>query len=311
MRKFFRLVIPALLVITTFLFLTGCSGQQSPEVKDKGEKQEASVIPAYQPVDQPASQPVKNDDIAPKQPLPVPKAEVGVPAAEAKTRTVNSKGKVAYLTFDDGPNSHFTGKILDILAEKNARATFMVVGKNVVLNPEIMWRIKNEGHGISNHTNSHDYNKIYSSTEAFIADLEENNKVLAPYTGKPVKVFRAPGGPQKLSPDLKQKLNSGGYTSVSWNVSSADSDPRGVTRDQVYQNVVSGLEKAESMNLTPIVLMHDGTQLTSTEAKPGTAHAAYVQSRKAVVEALPAIIDHFSSKGYTFGVVDENTPPAW
>ncbi|MFZ5648242.1 MAG: polysaccharide deacetylase family protein [Bacillota bacterium] len=308
MKKTVRFAaIAALLITAAILFLPGCSGKENnPGVETKGETQvAASGGNSSQPVNQPA----KNDNPPVKPPLPVPKAEVGVPAAEAKT--TENKGKVAYLTFDDGPNSHYTGRILDILSQKKARATFMVVGQNVVINPSVMQRIKDEGHGIANHTFSHDYNKIYSTPDAFIADLEENNNVLAPYTGKPVKVFRAPGGPQKLGPALKEKLRTGGYTSVSWNISSADSDPRGVTRDQVYQNIVSGLENVENMKLTPIVLMHDGTQLTTTAAKPGTAHAAYVQSREAVVEALPAIIDHFRSKGYTFGVVDEKTPPAW
>lgn len=307
MKKTVRFAaIPLLFLLAALLFLPGCSGQENPAAEAKGEVQVSGPGNPSQPF----NQPVKNESAAQQKPSPVPRAEVGVPAAEAKTRDTN-KDKVAYLTFDDGPNSHFTGKILDILAEKKARATFMVVGKNVVLNPAVMQRIKDEGQGIANHTYSHDYNKIYSSPEAFIADLEENNKVLAPYTGKPVKVFRAPGGPQKLGPALREKLRAEGYTSVSWNISSADSDPRGVTRDQVYSNIVSGLENVENMKLTPIVLMHDGTQLITTEAKPGTAHAAYVQSRVAVVEALPDIIDHFRSKGYTFGVVDEKTPPAW
>lgn len=298
---------PLLLIIfAALLFLPGCSGQGNTAGGARVEVPVPGPVPQSQPVNQPA----KNESAAGQKPSSAPRAEVGVPAAEAGTRK-NNKERVAYLTFDDGPNSHFTGRILDILAEKKARATFMVVGKNVVINPAVMQRIKDEGHGISNHTYSHDYNKIYSSPEEFIADLEENNKVLAPFTGKPVKVFRAPGGPQKLGPALREKLRAEGYTSVSWNISSADSDPRGVTRDQVYRNIVSGLENVENMKLTPIVLMHDGTQLTTTEAKTGTAHAAYVQSRESVVEALPGIIDHFRSKGYTFGVVDEKTPPAW
>jgi len=132
-----------------------------------------------------------------------------------------------------------------------------------------------------------------------------------PYTGKPVMVFRAPGGPQKLSPALLEKLKKGGYTSVGWNVTSADSDPNGITQQQLYDNVIGGLERIERMNRTPIVLMHDGTQLSTTDVRPGSASAVYIQNREAVVAALPSIIDHLKSKGYSFGVVDQHTPPAW
>jgi len=292
-------------LILTALVLAGCAAGQQMISESKGVNQTASQSTTPPG---PVNQSAKTDRPEVKT-LPAPKPELGVPAAEAKT--ADNKEKVVYLTFDDGPNSHFTGRVLDVLARKNAKATFMVVGKNVILNPDVIRRIISEGHGISNHSFSHDYNKIYVSPEAFIADLEENNVVLAPYTGKPVMVFRAPGGPQKLSPALRNKLHRGGYTSVGWNIASADSDPNGITRKQLYDNIVNGLEIVESMNRTPIVLMHDGTQLTTTEARPGSATAAYIQSREAVVAALPSVIDHFKAKGYSFGVVDQHTPPAW
>jgi len=292
-------------LILTALVLAGCTAGAQTTTESKRDSQTASQNTNL-PV--PVNQSAKTEQPEVKT-LPVPKPQLGMPAAEAKT--ADKKEKVVYLTFDDGPNSHFTGRVLDVLAQKNVKATFMVVGKNVILNPDVIRRIISEGHGISNHSFSHDYNKIYVSPEAFIADLEENNVVLAPYTGKPVMVFRAPGGPQKLSPALRDKLHRGGYTSVGWNIASADSDPNGITRKQLYDNIVSGLERVENMNRTPIVLMHDGTQLTTTEARPGSATAAYIQSREAVVAALPSVIDHFKAKGYSFGVVDQNTPPAW
>ena len=52
----------------------------------------------------------------------------------------NSKEKVAYLTFDDGPTIKATPKILDILKDKNVKATFFVLGKNVKSHPELVKR---------------------------------------------------------------------------------------------------------------------------------------------------------------------------
>ncbi|NLF43119.1 MAG: polysaccharide deacetylase family protein, partial [Bacteroidales bacterium] len=66
-----------------------------------------------------------------------------------------SKGKVVYLTFDDGPTKEVTPLILDILALHKIKATFFVLGKNVLQNPEIFQRILDEGHAVGNHTFSH------------------------------------------------------------------------------------------------------------------------------------------------------------
>ncbi len=315
MNIFKILLISAMLLLFTVVSgLAGCIGQ--------GKDNSKSVIEVYRAPtaelpgsknsnpDQPTS---KSTGQAPAgsqtHPPLLARPELGVPAAEAETPDKNEK--MVFLTFDDGPNSNYTGKILDILAEKQVKATFMVVGRNVILNPDVLQRILAEGHGIVNHTFSHDYKIIYSSPDKFLADLEENCRVLEQYTGKPVKIFRAPGGPGKLTREYTNKLKNSGYISVGWNVTSVDSDPHGITQSQVYDNIAAGLERVENMKLTPIILMHDGTQLSTTEAKPGTALSAYIQNREAVVGALPGVIDYLKLKGYTFGVVDENTPPAW
>lgn len=238
-----------------------------------------------------------------------PKVRLGIPAAEAGAPSQGKK--MAYLTFDDGPNSQYTEKILDILRKKKVSASFMVVGKNVDLNPRVLQRILADGHVVINHTYSHDYNIIYRSPDSFLADLDRNNRVIAQYTGKPVMIFRAPGGPDKLNREFTAKLQGRGYKSVGWNISAVDSDPRGVTHTQVYGNIASGLARVESLKLTPIILMHDGTQLTTTTATPGSPLAIYIQNREASMAALPAVIDHFRARGYTFAVVDDRTPPAW
>lgn len=237
------------------------------------------------------------------------KSELGLPAVEAKTNVIGEK--LVFLTFDDGPNSDFTARVLDILAQKKVKATFMVVGRNVILNTGVLERILLDGHGVGNHTFSHDYDKIYKSPQSLLADLDENNTVLKSFIGQPVMIFRAPGGPGKLNKDFIKELDRHGYMSVGWNITSADTDPHGVSKDQVYNNIVSNLENVERMNLTPIILMHDGTQLATTKAEPGSALAKYVQNREATIAALPAVIDYLRLKGYAFAVLDEYTPPAW
>lgn len=63
----------------------------------------------------------------------------------------NGKEKVAYLTFDDGPNLQITPKVLYILKSEDVKATFFVIGKYVEKYPEIVKRAYDEGHFIANH----------------------------------------------------------------------------------------------------------------------------------------------------------------
>jgi peptidoglycan-N-acetylglucosamine deacetylase len=60
-------------------------------------------------------------------------------------------GKRLWLTFDDGPDPSSTPLILDILAQKNVRATFFCTGENVTGNPGLFARIATEGHIVGNH----------------------------------------------------------------------------------------------------------------------------------------------------------------
>ncbi|GAB3161591.1 bifunctional polysaccharide deacetylase/glycosyltransferase family 2 protein [Microbispora hainanensis] len=59
------------------------------------------------------------------------------------------------LTFDDGPDPRWTPRLLDLLREHNAKATFFVLGAHVAEHPELTRRVVAEGHEIGNHTYTH------------------------------------------------------------------------------------------------------------------------------------------------------------
>ncbi|HAG11840.1 MAG TPA: hypothetical protein DCK76_10825 [Desulfotomaculum sp.] len=219
-------------------------------------------------------------------------------------------GKDVYLTFDDGPNTFFTEPILNILDKEQVKASFMVIGKNAERNPDIIKRMINEGHAVINHTYTHDYQKIYSSPEALIADLDRANTVLENLVGQPVKIFRPPGGVSFLTHDFRSKLKESGYQSIGWNITGADTTPRALKPEEVYQSVSSGLILVEELHLTPIVLLHDGGQV-DVKAAASPSMETYITNREAVVKVLPEIIQLFKSKGYTFVTVDQNTPQPW
>ena len=216
--------------------------------------------------------------------------------------------KKAYLTFDDGPNSHFTGLFLDILRQYGVKATFVVVGSNIERNPEVFKRILAEGHSVVNHTYSHDYKRIYASPEAFLADLERGSRSMAAFTGTEVKLFRAPGGPSSLSKNYLALPRQKGYRSLGWNVSSADTDPQGVSPQQIIDNVKNGVGQVEKANNAPVILMHDGAEVNLTAGKPGAPANKYIRSRESDVAALPVIIEFLQEKGYTLAGFDEDSP---
>jgi len=238
--------------------------------------------------------------LSPSEPAPAPEKPVSTAPA-----------KKVYLTFDDGPNSHYTGLILDVLKKYGVKATFVVIGGNVGKNPAVLKRIVDEGHSLVNHTYSHDYKTIYAGPQAFLADLEKCNQAIAGVTGSGVKIYRAPGGPSKLDKTYYESLGRHGYKSLEWNVTAADTDPKGVSPEQIIENVKSGVLRIEKMERTPIILMHDGTEINLNVDKPGTAVQNFIRSRESDVAALPEIIEFLQARGYTFAGVDENTPSAW
>src|SRR6267378_2753790 len=59
------------------------------------------------------------------------------------------------LTYDDGPGSSLTPKVLDLLAKHQAKATFFLLGSRSLKNPEVISRIVLEGHEVGCHSQSH------------------------------------------------------------------------------------------------------------------------------------------------------------
>ena len=104
--------------------------------------------------------------------------------------------KRAFLTFDDGPSTN-TKDILDLLLQRNIKATFFVLGTQVERMPETVKRIYEEGHYIANHGYSHVYSSIYSSPEAVLDEFNKCNQVVANAIQVPEynsHLFRFPGG---------------------------------------------------------------------------------------------------------------------
>lgn len=170
--------------------------------------------------------------------------------------------KTMYLTFDDGPNTENTNKILDILKEKDIKATFFVVGKNVERNPETTRRIVEEGHTIGIHCYNHDYSVIYNSVDDYIKDFENARQIVYEVTGVETNLFRFPGGSinsynKKVYKNIIETMTSKGYIYYDWNASLEDAVKK-PDRDKILENA-----KESTLGRNVVVMLgHDTVDVT-------------------------------------------------
>jgi len=98
------------------------------------------------------------------------------------------------LTFDDGPDPDVTPRILDVLRAHGARATFFVLGERVEQHPEVVRRIRDEGHAIGTHTQHHRLRFHFGSAAYVAREIEDAIHAVAAVTGTPPTLFRPPQG---------------------------------------------------------------------------------------------------------------------
>lgn len=175
-----------------------------------------------------------------------------------------------YLTFDDGPSSN-TGRILDILAEYDVKATFFVVGKEDETYQPLYNRIVEEGHTLAMHSYSHKYQEIYQSKESYVQDLTKLQEFLYDTTGVWCRYCRFPGGSSnKVSKvdmhELIEYLDEQDMTYFDWNIVSGDATNDYISSGDIIRNCMRRLGEFDEA----IILMHDAAEKDSTvEALPG------------------------------------------
>ncbi len=198
---------------------------------------------------------------------------------------------IAYLTFDDGPSAR-TVEILDILKEYDIKATFFVVGDylNTEAEREIVKRAYDEGHTIAAHTDSHVYKDIYSSVEAFLADMDAVCGKIYDITGEYPSVIRFPGGTVNsyntlVYEDIAREMLRRGFLYYDWH--STTMDTAGVTDPYaIADHATRGSDGGPF-----IILGHDS------------------EYKKPTVAAVPIIIEKLQAKGYTFDKLTNEVMP--
>ena len=183
---------------------------------------------------------------------------------------IKKSGRI-YLTFDDGPHPDSTPQILALLRKYNAKATFFVIGENVLKYPYIMRQIIDAGHEIGEHSFSHKFPWLCDPYRSLL-DLMRGNRVLNDYRQvEDKKLFRPPYGKLNMISLIYVFLTQRKF--VFWNV-----DPKDYKQD-------SGEKIADlvSKKLLPgnVILLHDGRRKLNKDLQTtGTAVEIILQQAK-------------------------------
>jgi peptidoglycan-N-acetylglucosamine deacetylase len=221
------------------------------------------------------------------KPCPAPPAKpiYAAPVAVGGDPTV----RTVALTFDDGPGD-FTPQVLDILREKQVRATFFVVGQMVIERPDTLRAIVDSSHLVGNHTWSHSTppSSVGWKAARLTREIARTRSEIVRVTGQDPCFFRPPGGVIKGAEKISRQAS---LSMTIWSVDTRDWSGRNPGNlkfaDKIRQRARAGLEEEH-----PIVLMHDGGG-----------------DRASTVAALPGIIDDYRAAGYQFVDLAGNTWP--
>lgn len=181
-----------------------------------------------------------------------------------------------YLTFDEGYENGYTGKILDVLKEKKVTAVFFITYDYAKSNADLVKRMVNEGHIIGNHSWSHP-SMPEVSTEKAKEEITKLHDYVYKNFGVEMNLFRPPMGEfSEKSLAITQSLN---YTSVFWSFAyydyAVDDQP---DKDKAFNRVTQAVH-------------------------PGAIYLLHAVS-KTNTEILGSVIDNIRSQGYEFSALE-------
>ena len=188
-----------------------------------------------------------------------------------ETISEDADRKLVAITFDDGPNNDYTRMLLSGLKERGVKATFFLLGKEVVKYPEIVAEIHADGHLIGTHSYEH-VNLKNLCDEAAIEQVDKTNEAIHAISGEYPEYIRPPFGSWKCNLDYETKMIEvlWDIDPLDWKTNNSDVIAKRVT-DKVTEN--------------DIILLHDASESS--------------------VLAAFKIIDQLEKEGYTFVTVDE------
>ena len=179
------------------------------------------------------------------------------------------------LTFDDGPNPAWTPRLLEVLARRDVRATFFLVGNYAQANPELVRRIAAAGHLIGNHSWSH-RNLALASARRIEEQLSRTSETLAQITGAPIRFFRPPFGAR--CPATLRIATRLGLVPVLWNAMT--SDWKNPSADAIASRLINKIDSLYRQGLAANIVLHDGSHSNpAADRAPSVAAAAQLIAR--------------------------------
>lgn len=188
------------------------------------------------------------------------------------------------LTFDDGPHSVFTPRVLDVLRARGIKATFFVVGRHVRRHPELARRIVEEGHEVACHADSHSRWTPWFRPRRMDRELRDCLDSIHNAAGVTPRLYRPPFGIRSLA---HRGVAARSDLVVIGMARRGLDRQRGATGDGVAERTVSRAKSGE------VLALHDGDE-------PGS-----VRTTCPAADALPVILDGLAMRGFTPVTVSE------
>ncbi|WNO07625.1 polysaccharide deacetylase family protein [Teredinibacter sp. KSP-S5-2] len=183
------------------------------------------------------------------------------------------------LTFDDGPSLNSL-IVSDILKEQNAKATFFLIGSQLLKYPDIARYLQEEGHELGNHSLNHDHAGGWSVDDFWSRSTGETQNIFNKTFNQIPVLFRPPFG--EISEEQIVFLKAKGIKTIFWSIDTKDWNTSVMDEKKLGEIV------EEHLHNEAIILMHDSGV-----------------NRQYMVAALPEIINYIKSKGFELVTVSE------
>ena len=197
------------------------------------------------------------------------------PAKPATYAQVRVDQPYIAMTFDDGPSAENTPRLLEMLKQRNIKATFFLIGQNVAANPDLVRRILADGHEIGNHSWTHpQLSKL--SDDRVTMEITKTQDAIKDASGFTPSLLRPPYG--AITPRQREWVEDRfGLNVILWSVDPFDWKRPGAS--VITQRILSQVRPGA------IILSHD--------------------IHKQTVDAMPATLDGLIAKGYKFATVSQ------
>jgi peptidoglycan-N-acetylglucosamine deacetylase len=235
----------------------------------------AFLVPARTPPQRAAAPAAVAPAVAPPAALPVQKvvAIAARPVVLSQAASDRRDDRTVTLTFDDGPDPHWTPKVLELLRRHQAVATFCVVGNQVRKYESLLRDVVAAGMRLCDHTRTHPADLTTTPLLQQRSEIIGAHSDIAAAADAPVAYFRAPGG--HWSPEVLDLAAQNGMQPLGWSVDLRDWEQPGTPA------ILATLEQ----HLRPgvVILMHDGGG-----------------NRQQTVDALEVMLPWLTERGYRF-----------